>query len=85
MKNILHFIRWFVYVLMMWLRAPIVLLCNVISGPFFFLWLFSWYAFPDKKPIVWGFCLLSLGSFSIMILYDTILLKIAPMNVILSE
>lgn len=36
------------FLVLYWLRLPVVLLCNFVGVPLLFLWLFAWYAFPEN-------------------------------------
>lgn len=67
-----------VFLILYWLRLPIVLLCNLISIPMMFAWLFAWYAFPEKTAMVWGFAVISLLCFVISWTYDFILMALSP-------
>ncbi len=71
-------IRYPLFVILYWLRFPVMLVCNLISIPLLFAWLFAWYAFPDKTPMIWGFGLASLGAFMITLWYDLILGFLSP-------
>ncbi len=83
-KNIFIFlyfiVQWPIFLLMYWLRLPIIFLCNILSLPMMFTWLFAWYAFPDKTNMIWGFAIVSLLAFSIGWIYDFILMLISPQN-----
>ena len=73
-------IRWPVFLLMYWLRLPIVFLCDLISIPMGAAWLFSLYAFPDKSEMIWGFGIASFTAFAVSWLYDSILMAISPQD-----
>ena len=84
-KSVLMWL-WFVvrlpvFLLMYWLRLPIIFLCNIISFPMLLAWLFAWYAFPDKTAMVWGFATLSFLAFLIGWTYDFILMAISPQDI----
>ena len=85
MKNVMQIgklafeiIRLPIYLIMFWLRLPVVWLCGAASTLFLFAWLFSLYAFPDKKEMVWGFGLISFGAFVVSWVYDWMLMIVAP-------
>ena len=65
------------FLVMCWLRLPIALLCELISIPSLFAFIFCWYAFPIPK-MLWGIGLLSFSSFALLWLYDTILMALSP-------
>ncbi|MDR1935717.1 MAG: hypothetical protein LBS49_09115 [Candidatus Accumulibacter sp.] len=73
------------FLVMFWLRGPIVGLCHMVSVPMLFCWLFSWYAFPEKPEMVWAFCVASFVTFALAWLYDFVLMAIAPHDVILMQ
>lgn len=73
-----YIVRMPLFLVMSWLRVPVVMLCNFISFPLFLCWLFAWYAFPDKPVMYRGFGIISFIAFVAGIAYDWILLKIAP-------
>lgn len=67
-----------VFLVLYWLRGPVVLLCNLIFGPFLVAWLFAWYAFPDRPHMVWGFAAISFVAFVASWVYDFILMCLSP-------
>lgn len=71
-----------VFLVMFWLRLPVVFLCNIVSFPALLLWLFSLYAFPDKSAMVWGFGIMSFAAFLIGWCYDFVLMAIAPQDMV---
>ena len=66
-----------VFLVMYWLRLPVIFLCNMISVPMLLAWLFAWYAFPDKPQMVWSFAVVSFAAFVIAWFYDFVLMAIA--------
>lgn len=80
-KIVFAIIRIPVYLILLWTRLPVVLICNAISFPFMLVWLFSLNAFPDKKEMVWGFAAISFGAFIISLLYDWALMLAAPHDI----
>ena len=73
-----------VFLLMYWLRLPIIFVCNLVSFPMLLCWLFSLYAFPDKHEMVWGFGVISFIAFALAWAYDFLLLAIAPQDMVRS-
>jgi hypothetical protein len=71
-----------VYIVMFWLRGPIVGACSIASVIFLGLWLFSLYAFPDKKDMVWAFGGTSFLSFVVAWAYDYVLIKLSPVPMV---
>ncbi len=71
-------IRYPLFLVLYWLRFPVMLICNLISIPLLFAWLFALYAFPDKTAMIWGFGLVSLGAFVVTWIYDLILGFLSP-------
>lgn len=70
------------FLVMFWLRLPVLLVCNLISGPMLFAWLFAWYAFPEKTAMVWGCAAFSFVAFFVSWLYDVILMLISPFDML---
>jgi hypothetical protein len=70
------------FLLMYWLRLPILFVCNLVSLPMLLLWLFSLYAFPDKHVMVWGFGVISFVAFAFGWIYDWVLMAIAPQDMV---
>ncbi|WCF29592.1 hypothetical protein [Xylella fastidiosa] len=73
-------VRLLIFFVMYWLRLPIILVCNMVSIPMLFAWLFALYAFPDKHAMVWGFGIISFLGFLIAWMYDFILMAISPQD-----
>lgn len=69
-----------VFLVMYWLRLPVIFICNLISIPLLLCWLFAWYAFPDKTAMVWGFGTVSFIAFVVAWTYDFILMAISPQD-----
>ena len=67
-----------VFLVMYWLRMPVIFVCNWISTPCLLMWLFTWYAFPDKSHMVWGFCGVGFAAFTVAWLYDLVLMELSP-------
>lgn len=72
------------FLVMYWLRLPIIFLCNLVSIPMLLAWLFAWYAFPDKAAMVWGFGIVSFLAFVIAWTYDFILMAISPQEMMMT-
>lgn len=66
------------FLVLYWLRLPVVLVCRLVSVPALLAFLFSLYAFPDKHAMVTGFGVLSFGAFVTLWLYDTMLMWLSP-------
>lgn len=81
-RVLLNIVRLPVFLVLYFLRAPVVLLCSVLYLPLFLLALFAWYAFPEK-PQMWGsFGVVSFVSFVLMYLYDLILGWLSPQELV---
>ena len=81
-RVLLNIVRLPVFVVLYFLRAPVMLLCSVLYLPLFLLALFAWYAFPEK-PQMWGsFGVVSFVSFMLMYLYDLILGWLSPQELV---
>ncbi len=71
------------FLVMYWLRGPVVLLCSAISTPMLLAFGFAWYAFPEKTAMVWGFGIISFLAFFVMWVYDFILMALSPHDMVL--
>jgi hypothetical protein len=70
------------FLVMYWLRLPVVFVCNLISIPMLLAWLFALYAFPDKTAMVWAFGIVSFTAFVLAWFYDFILMALSPQDMI---
>ncbi|KWF77599.1 hypothetical protein WL93_26675 [Burkholderia diffusa] len=81
-KGVLAFVWMLVrlplFLVMYWLRMPVVLLCSVIYFPLLLAFGFVWYAFPEKTHMLWGFGVTSFAAFVIMWVYDFVLMALSP-------
>ena len=77
-------IRLPIFFLMYWLRLPVIFVCNLVSIPLLLACLFSWYAFPDKTAMHWGFGIVSLSAFIFAWAYDFVLMAISPQDMVKS-
>lgn len=73
-----------IYIVLLWLRLPVMFVCNILSVPLLIGWLFSWYAFPDKTNMVWSLGGASFIFFTAMFLYDYLLMLISPFEMLAS-
>ena len=70
------------FLVLYWLRAPVMLVCNMISFPLLLMWLFSWLVWPERTVMVWGFAAISFGAFVVIWLYDSLLMALSPDDVV---
>lgn len=70
-----------IFLVMLWLRPPIAIVCQLIAGPSLFAFLFCWYAFPIPK-MLWGIGALSFSAFVLLWVYDLILMFLSPMDMV---
>lgn len=77
-KVLLAIVRMPVFLVLYFLRTPVIALCSVFYLPLFLLALFAWYAFPEKPQMWGGFGFVSFVSFALMYLYDLILGWLSP-------
>ena len=75
-------LRFVVFIVLYWLRLPIVGLCSIVSVVMLFATLCAWYAFPDKSDMLWGFGITSLTTFFIAWCYDYVLMKLSPLPMV---
>lgn len=74
------------FLVLYWLRLPIVGLCNLVSVPAFLCFLAGFFLIPSGAPIrglVWFLGGVSLGAFVLAWLYDSLLLALAPEGVVI--
>lgn len=77
-KVLLMVVRMPLFLMLYFLRAPVIVLCSMLYLPLFLLALFAWYGFPEK-PQMWGSCgVISLVSFMLMYVYDLVLSWLSP-------
>jgi prepilin signal peptidase PulO-like enzyme (type II secretory pathway) len=72
------------FLIMYWLRLPVIFLCNLVSIPMLIAWMFALYAFPDKTAMVWGFGIASFSAFVVSWAYDFILMAISPQDMMMT-
>ena len=71
--------RYVLYIILLWLRVPLKLILNGLSAICFLCFLFAWAVMPDtQQGTVWGLGLISLGAFVISVVYDFVLMAVAP-------
>lgn len=70
------------FLVLYWLRTPLVLICSVLTLPMFLLALFAWYAFPQKPQMYGSFGLVSFTAFVIMYGYDFLLAWLSPQKMV---
>jgi hypothetical protein len=71
-------VRMPVFLVLYWLRLPVLFVCGLVSFPMLLAWIFAWYAFPDKTEMVWGFAIVSFVAFAVSWVYDFVLMALSP-------
>ena len=74
------------FLVLYWLRLPIVGLCNLVSVPAFLAFLAGFFfidAASQHRPMVWAFGGFSFAAFALGWLYDSLLLALAPEGVVI--
>ena len=66
------------FLVLYWLRLPVMVICNAVSIPALFAFLFSCYAFPDKTRMIVALAAASLSAFVVLWLYDYVLMLLSP-------
>jgi hypothetical protein len=66
------------FLLLYWLRLPVVLVCELVWIPTLLAFLFACYAFPDKTPMIWTLGTLSFAAFVVRVAYDFVLMALSP-------
>ncbi|MRK19124.1 hypothetical protein [Pseudomonas sp. JG-B] len=74
--------RTLLFLVLYWLRLPIVGLLSILSVAGLFGTLFALYAFPEKTAMVWGIGSLSFLSFAVVYGYDFLLMKLSPLPMV---
>jgi hypothetical protein len=86
MRGVLAFawmlVRIPLFLVLYWLRLPVMLVCNFVSVPMLLAFLFTWYAFPTKTHMVWSFGIVSFLAFTILWLYDLVLMSLSPQDMV---
>lgn len=70
------------FLVMYWLRMPVMLICNIVSIPALGAFIFTWYAFPEKTNMMIGFGVLSFVAFALFYFYDYVLMALSPQELI---
>ena len=70
------------FLVLYWVRLPIMLVCNVVSIPTLFAFLFSWYAFQDKTRMIAAFAAVSFTAFVVLWVYDYVLMLLSPQDMV---
>jgi hypothetical protein len=72
------------FILLYWLRMPVVGFFRLISGPALFFCFVGYFMFPDGHPHKWGVLSflagLSLAAFVLSFLFDSLLVSLSPDN-----
>jgi hypothetical protein len=66
------------FLVLYWLRGPVVFLCNLVAGPAFLVFLFGLYFLPEHRAMVWGVGGMSFAAFAMRWAYDSLLMWLSP-------
>lgn len=77
-------IRLPLFLLLYWLRLPVILVCNLVSVPTLAAFLFAWYAWPDKTHMVAALGVVSFVAFVVLWTYDVVLMALSPHDLVRS-
>ena len=69
-----------VFLVLYWLRLPVMVICNAVSIPALFAFLFSWFAFPDKPRMIVALAVASFGALVVQWVYDYVLMLLSPQD-----
>jgi hypothetical protein len=69
------------FLVLYWLRLPVMLVCNLVSVPALLAFLVGLWAFPEHRPMVWGVGAISFAAFALRWAYDALLMRLAPRDV----
>lgn len=70
------------FLVLYWLRMPVVMVCHFVSGPTLLAFLITLVAFRDKTHMLVGFGVVSFMSFVIAWAYDYVLMLLSPQDTI---
>ncbi|MET3135228.1 hypothetical protein AAKU55_005536 [Oxalobacteraceae bacterium GrIS 1.11] len=87
LPRLLSLLRLPLFLVLYWLRFPVLMVCNFVSIPALLaflagLWL-SHHA-PQYRPMVWGVGGLSFAAFVLRWAYDSLLMWLAPADFVLA-
>lgn len=74
------------FLVLYWLRLPIVGLCNLVSAPAMLAFFAGFFLIPSDEPIrglVWFVGGVSLAAFALAWFYDSLLLALAPEGLVI--
>lgn len=74
--------RTVLFLVLYWLRLPVVIVARLISVPMLFAFLFSLWAFPERHVMVITLGVTSFAAFALMWLYDSLLMLLSPTDVV---
>lgn len=66
------------FLVLYWLRLPVMVVCNFVSIPALVAFLFAWYAFPERTNMVIAFGVVSFAAFAVLWIYDFVLMALSP-------
>lgn len=69
------------FLVLYWLRGPVLAMCNLVSVPCLLAFLAGFWLIADTSPhrsIVWFFGSVSFSAFTIVWLYDSLLMRLSP-------
>jgi hypothetical protein len=78
-------VRFPLFLVLYWLRLPILTVCNLISVPGLFAFLFGLYALPEYRSMVWEIGCISFAAFALHWAYDSLLIWLSPNDVIFTR
>ena len=71
------------FLVLYWLRAPVMFLCEIIWLPSLLIWIFLLFVWPEKNAVVvWGFAVISFSTCVLMWLYDSLLMALSPQDIV---
>ncbi len=66
------------FLVLYWLRLPVLMVCRVVSVPLLFAFLAGLYFFPDHRHMAWAAAGVSFAAFVMQWLYDWLLMRLSP-------
>ena len=76
-------VRLVLFLVLYWLRFPVMMVCNLVSVPALLAFLFGlWFSHhaPQYRAMVWGIGGLSFAAFLMRFAYDSLLMWLSPVD-----
>ncbi|MGZ8238726.1 MAG: hypothetical protein ACXWTY_12740 [Methylobacter sp.] len=78
-------VRYPLFLVLYWLRLPVMMVCNLVSVPLLLAFLFGLFALPEYRSMVLGAGCMSFVAFALNWAYDSLLVWISPDNMFINR